>query len=379
MGCVAVFLVLAGAARGAQQETQEPRRSITVRQQGSADLVGADDAVIQAAFGLLDRGGTLVLGRGRYVVRRPLLPPADVVLRGEEGALLALPSPVRLAEPAAAGSRELVLAQAGEFLAGTRVELAPPVESESFSEGLRTLEHQELASVAGTRLTLVEPLPLDVPAGSRVGYANKLLVICAAGRTTVENLGFDGGRIEALPMQGHWQRCAIWAAAPFGYGEERLGPPGSGVVVRHCRFTNWYGRAIALYHMTDSLVEACIFEGIADEAIDVDHFCERVRVVGNDIRDVLWGIVLNDASRCTLEYNRIADCDIGISNWWFEKTPQDRINEENVIRHNVVRGVREEAIHIGPACHRNTIEHNFVEGSIVVVEPSNTVANNTRL
>ncbi len=376
-----LFALLRPVAAAPPQEPPPGQpRAITIRQQGSADLVGADDAVIQAGLARLHGGGTLILGPGRYVVRRAILPPKNIVLRGEEGAILALPSPVLTAEPAAADARELVLASAGEFAPGTWVQVLPPAGSDFFADGrTRSLDLQRLERAEGTRLAFLEPLEVDIPAASRVGYANKLLVTCGEGLTTIENLTFEGGRSAEIPMPGHFQRCAVWAGAPFGFGEKRLGPPGSGVTVRHCRFTDWYGRGVALYNMTDSLIEGCVFERVADEAIDVDHFCERVRAVGNDVRDALWGIVLNDASRCTIEYNRIEGCDIGIWNWWYGKTPQDRINEENVIRHNVVRGAREAAIHIGRTCHRNVIEHNFVEGEIVVEEPTNSVAGNTRL
>jgi parallel beta-helix repeat protein len=377
----AALAVLSLALPAGAQETSPAAGSlVTVRQTGAADFVGTDDSVLQSALRRLQRGGTLVLGPGRYLVRRSLLLPADVVLRGEEGAVLALPAPALTAGDAPAGTRELVLAQEGEFAARTLLQILPPRGSQHFPDGqTKALELQKLEAAEGARLTFVEPFPCAIPAGSRVGYPHKLLQLSPEGRATIENLSFDGGRVPSIPMQGHWQRCAIWGSAPFGFGEHRLGPPGIDVTISHCRFTNWYGRAIALYHMRDSLIEGCLIEHCSDEAIDLDHFCEGIRVAGNEVRDATWGIVLNDASRNLVEYNRIQDCEIGIWNWWYEKTPQQAINEENVIRHNLIRGARQAAIRVAPTCHRNVIEHNFLEGALEVAEPSNTVAGNTRL
>ncbi len=379
------LLSCAVPARAVSAQAQEPkekeRPTLIVRQAAPADLVGADDVVLKAACDKLrGSGGTLVLGPGRYVVRRSIVLPANLVLRGEPGAVLALPSPVLTAAAAVAGSKELALAGVHEFAGDVLVQILPPVGTEFFSDGItQKLELQLVERVEGQRLFLSGGLAFDVPAGSRVGYPLKILQTHKDGLVTIENLTFEGGRIESIPMPGHSQRCAIWASSPFGYGEQRLGPPGREVRVRHCRFTDWYGRAIALYHQVDGLVEGCLFERISDEAIDLDHFVERFRVVGNDVRDALWGIVLNDASRSVVEYNRIQGGEIGIFSWWWRETPRQGVNEENVIRFNVVRGTREAAIDLRETCVRYVVEHNFVEGEIKVVEPDNTIGVNTRL
>jgi parallel beta helix pectate lyase-like protein len=352
---------------------------VTVRQSGPADFVGNDHATLARALERLEDGGTLRIGPGRYVLRRTLFLPAGLTIEGEAGTVLALPSPGVLREPAAAGARTLVLEGAGEFATDGRIAIHPPAGAEFLADGeTRGLGPLALSEVRGARLELAEPLALDVPAGSRVSYPIKLLWVHREGRLTLENLDFDGGRVAEIPLMGHFMHCAIWASPPFGFGPERLGPPARELHVRHCRFTDWYGRALALYHVADSTVEGCLFERIADEAIDLDHYCERVRVSGNVVRDALWGVVLNDASRCLVEYNSIEDCEIGIHNWWFDKVPQGGINEENVIRHNFVRRARKAPIWIDRTCHRNVVEQNFVEGEIVVVEPSNRVEANSR-
>jgi parallel beta-helix repeat protein len=364
----------------AHPQAKDERPPVTLRQAEGADVVGNDDQALQRAADRLKDGGTLVIGPGRYVLRRTVFLPADLVLRGEPGAVLALPAPVLSSEAARAGSRELVLAERGELAERVLVQILPPVSIAAFGDGsTKSLELQQVVRLEGTRVFLRDPLPVDVPAGSRVGYSHKLLWVDKQGRTSIEDLAFEGGRVAAIPMPGHSQRCAIWASAPFGFGEQRLGPPGQGVAVRRCAFRDWYGRGVAFYNQENGVVEDCLFERIDDEAIDLDHFVERFRVAGNTIRGALWGIVLNDASRNTIESNRIEDCEIGIWSWWYERTPRQGINEENVIRGNEIRGARKHAIHVAKTCVRYVIQDNAVQGSILVEEADNTVGPNRQL
>ncbi|MSR61820.1 MAG: right-handed parallel beta-helix repeat-containing protein [Planctomycetes bacterium] len=374
-------LALAPPAFAQETAPSATRPTVVVRQSGEADELGDDDRALERALvRLRPGGGTLVLGPGRYVIRRALFLPHDLVLRGEPGAVLALPAPVLTAEAAQAGAKELVVAGAHEFADAVRVQILPPLGSEFFADGTtKALELQQVERVEGQKLVLHDALTLDVPAGSRVGYPHKLLWLNKDGRTAIEDLAFEGGRDAAIPMPGHSQRCAIWASAPWGFEEQRKGPPGSGVSVRRCRFSDWYGRAVALYNEVDGAVEDCTLERIDDEAIDLDHFVERFHIAGNTITSAPWGIVLNDASRNVVERNKISDCEIGIHSWWYEKTPRQGINEENVIRDNEVRGARQQAIYVGKGCVRYVVEKNRVEGEIVVVEPENTVRENTKL
>lgn len=377
LSCAAPLFARQSATPAPAQE----RPTLTVRQSAPADLVGADDEVIKTACDRLrPSGGTLVLGPGRYTIRRSIVLPANFVLRGEPGAILALPSPVLTAEKAAAGAKELVIAGAHEFEGDVLVQILPPVGSEFFADGVtKLIELQKVERVEGAKLDLRDGLPLDVPAGSRVGYPLKILQTHKDGLVTIEDLAFEGGRIESIPMPGHSQRCAIWASSPYGDEEKRQVPPGVGVKVRHCRFSDWYGRGVALYRQVDGLVENCLFERIADEAIDLDHFVERFRIVGNEVHDALWGIVLNDASRNVVEYNRVEGGEVGIWIWWWKETPREGVNEENLIRCNFVRGTKEAAIELGLTCVRNVVEHNWVEGEIRVKEPDNQIGPNMRL
>ena len=131
-----------------------------------------------------------------------------------------------------------------------------------------TVRERLAVSSADLPGVLADALPVELPAGSRVGYSHKLLWLNKEGRATIEDLAFEGGRTEAIPMPGHSQRCAIWASAPFGFEEKRLGPPGRGVVVRRCRFSDWYGRGVAFYNQENGAVED---HSRGDDATVEDH------------------------------------------------------------------------------------------------------------
>lgn len=367
-------------APGALARQAEPR-TVTVRQDGTGDFQGADEKVLQEALNSLrPDGGVVELGPGRYVLHATVFLPPGTTLRGTPGAVCALPAPVLVAEDAPVGATELVLESTHEFAARTLVQVLPPVGSEHFPDGETTdLRWTPVVEVRADRLVLHTPLEVAVPAGARVGYSNKLLKTTGEGRVTVEHLTFDGGRVDSIPMPGHHLRTAVWASAPFKYFETPTQPPATDVVVRACVFRNLYGRGVAYYHTVDSVVEGCVFEHIADEAIDFDHFCRRNRAVGNDIRDCWWGVVLNDANDCVVEYNNIDGCRIGVWAWWWKEIPKEGLNRDNLVRCNVVRNASEAGIHFDRFCVRNVIEDNFVEGGVVVLEGDNTVRNNRAL
>lgn len=355
--------------------------TITFRQDGQGDFNGADEKALQEALNsLVETGGTVVFGPGRYVLHGTVFVPAGVTLRGCEEALFALPAPVFLAEAAPKGASELSLTSTEDFVERSLVQLLPPIGEEFFADGVtRDYRFTSIVRVEGNRLQLATPLQQDIPARSRVGYSNKLFKTLPGGNVVFENMSFDGGRTEAVPMPGHHLRTAVWVASPFRYGVGIIAPPTPKVTVRNCLFRNLYGRGVAFYNAVDCSVEGNVFEHIADEAIDFDHFCERGRAVGNDIRDVYWGIVLNDASDNLVEYNNVDGCKIGIWSWWYKEFSKEGLNERNHIRHNTIRGATEAAIHFDRFCTKNIIESNFIEGTLTVLEEDNTVRDNIPL
>ena len=364
--------------RHGSQAGQEAK-TITVAQDGSGDFNGTDGRVLRDALKGAEPGTILTIGPGTYAVRRPISLPRGIVVRGTPGAVLQLPSPVRCTESSPAGQRRLFVDDTSGFTVDTHVQILPPAGSESFADGeTRRVPWQRITSIEEGVLELEAPLPVDIPPGSRVGYTNHIFRIGSVEDVLVENLTFDGGLVEGLPMPGHFQRTAVWVSAPSAEGK-RAGPPVSNVTFRHCVFRNCYGRGLAFYYTVDSLVEGCLFKNIADEAIDFDHFSMRCEARGNEIERAIWGIVLNDAAHCVVEHNRISGCDIGIFGWWRSSVPPEGLNEFNTVRHNFVRGSSDAAIRLTKDCHRNIVEQNFVEGAIDVSAETNRVVGNTQL
>ena len=353
--------------------------TVRVAQDGSGDFNGADETPILEAIDRVGTdGGVIVIGPGRYLIRRPLSLGSSVVLRGTAETVLQLPAPVLVKEPAAKGERVVETSDVSQFTSQTTIELFPPSGAKYFADGKTESFRAEVASISDGRLHLAEPLPHDVPKDGRLGYPHNMVVVSGPSReVTIEQLTFDGGRNAELPIPGHHRRSGIWAHGRYSYEEGPLGPPVAELRVRNCTFRNCYGRGVAMYSVVDSEVTDCRFEQIADEAIDFDHFCLRCKAVDNQVAHAVIGVTLNDASHCLVERNRLTGCSRGIVVWWWYRCPQEGLNEHNTIQHNVIESPRGKGISLGKRCHHNVVRHNSVTGGIEVVESTNTVEDNT--
>ncbi len=388
-GCAA--LIVSGAAssaaaqdapRTAELADSEPTPpTVTIGFDTTSDVVFRGTDTLQRMLdGLRDEGGIVEFLPGRYVLHATVAVPPDITLRGNVGAVIALPAPVRVRAAAAAGSRELLVSGTRDFAPNYVVQVLPHEDDEVFADGeTRSLRFLAIESVTDDALVFAEPLPVDIPAGARVGYSHKLLRTTAEGRVTFERLAFDGGRVAGIPMPGHHMRTAVWAAGPKTTPGNPAPPVTADIVVRSCSFKNLYGRGVAFYRTVDCLVEASHFSHIADEAIDFDHYCERNRAVGNDIRDAWWGIVLNDAADCVIEYNNIESVRIGIWAWEWKGVDQKGFTRRNIVRHNFVRGATEAAISLDEFCRDHAVTGNLIEGVVRQGDASNVIDGNADL
>lgn len=386
---------LSAAADPFGQEGQLPKPSenaekvLHVTRNGDGELAGETGQPIRAALDQLRKtGGTVVLEPGEYLVRRKLVLSDNITIRGSGSAaasILRLPAPTRLTASAGKGDRTFTVANSAVFASGTAVQILPPAGADRFSplEGKTksaTIEAAEITSVDGSRITLAEPLPIDLPKDSRVGYFHNLISMRKPARNiTIENLTLEGGRTSEVPMPGHAKRCAIWASSPYTYAEGPQAPPIRGLRVRHCVIRDFYGRAVAMYNVADSEVVGCRIARIPDDAINFDHFNYRNRAVGNTVREARIGVTLNDASNCTVRYNRLVRCSTGVRIWWWDQVDPHNVNEHNMIEYNTILAPRGDAISLGKRVTKNTIRQNFVEGPIRTDEKDNTVSDNTQL
>lgn len=358
------------------------RQVIRVGQDGDADVRGDTDAAIRRALEEASAGDVVSIGPGTYTIRGGLKLKSGVTIDGMPDSVLRLPSPT-FAGPAQEGSRSLFVVSSSQFKTGDEVEIRPPAGREHFPGGDRKKLMVQVESKQNASLRTADPLPCDIPPESRIGYSHNMFHSRGerAEDITIRNLTLDGGRIEAIPrLHGHMNRTAVAVAGKYSYG----GGPVERKAVRNlrienCHFRNFYGRAVALYYVLDGTVRGCVIENIDDEGIDFDHFTRGCRAVGNVIRNARTGVTINDGSLCTVAYNRIENCDPGITMWWWHKCPQKDINIRNRIHDNVVlSGGGNTAISLGRRCRWNTIAGNVVEGNIDVEEPGRNVVEGNR-
>ncbi len=300
-----------------------------------------------------------------------------MALRGSDETVLRLPSPTRVAEAAPEGQDFVLVEKTSSFAPHTQVQIVPAGQKQSQSGEKPQRPRLTVRQVLPGKLRFAEPLPCDVPAGSGVGYRHNLLEIRGSRKDIrIERLTLDGGRKAGLNMPGHMERCAVVAVGPYSYQRGPTAPPVENLEIRDCRIRNCYGRGVAMYSVVRSKVTGCTVEDVADEAVDLDHFCYHCEVTGNTIRRGVVGVTLNDASYCLVAQNRIEDCGRGVNVWWWHMCPQTDIDVENVIRDNRIVGSRGPAVSIGKRCFRNRVVGNRVEGKIKVVEPDNVVEGN---
>lgn len=325
---------------------------------GDAKRTEDESRLVAALTKLKGAGGEVILDGGTWIIRREVRLPGNVTLRATNNAVLRLPDPRLVRESAPAGAQSIAVTDVTNFRAGGELALLPPGESK---ERIATVR---LASVDGVVLRLEKPLPVAIPAGSRIGYFHRMFLGYAVTNLSLINLVIDGGRDKNIPMPGHHLRSAIWISAPYNYEKGPTGNPSANITVSNCTITNCYGRAVAFYHTVDSEVTGCRIGGLKDEGIDFDHFARRCRAIDNDIDGATIGVELNDASDCEVLRNRIHNTDIGVRIWWYNKFDPTGLNTRNRIEGNRIGAVSRAAIYLGRNCVKNQVLNNTVRGKI---------------
>jgi parallel beta-helix repeat protein len=148
-------------------------------------------------------------------------------------------------------------------------------------------------------------------------------------------------------------------------------------VVRDCVIRHCFGRGVAMYAVTDGIVDRCKIEDTVDEAVDFDHFAVGCRAVGNTVTDCRVGVELNDATDSLVRSNRFDACDVGINLWRWCRQPG--LNVRYRILDNQFLNTRGSAIVIRPNTASNVISGNIIRGSgSVILEGSHqTLTENT--
>lgn len=377
LSVASVLTAVTGICCLSQALAEESAVVVNVAQEGKADFCGTDERPILEAIQKLGRsGGTVVIGPGEYTIRQGIKLGSGLTIRGSGHTVLRLPEPVLVTADAPAGQDYLPLGDTVNFRPNTTVQVCPPSDTRNANDEKNAL-NVTIKAIERGKVLLTQSLPRAVPRQSRVGYAHNLFNVRDAEKNIrLESLILDGGRNDRIPMPGHVQRCAVLAHGNYSY----QGGPGPSLIenlqVAACEIRNCYGRAVAMYAVGRGRVEGCLVEHIADEAIDFDHFCVHCEAMGNEVRDAVTGVTINDGSYCRVQYNHLQHCGVGVTVWWWHMCPQTDIDVENVIASNFVYASKTAAISVGKRCYRNRVSGNFVDGPIKIDEKGNVTENN---
>lgn len=344
--------------------------SWTVAQEGSADLVGNDHVPLRAAIAKAKvSGGEIVIKPGTYRIGQSLVFDGvnHVRLRGEGQVVLQLaPALVtELAAPVVVGDTKLVLRAAEGVQTGLKLRVLAPGDIIPITGKPKPTFETVVTEVAGTTVTLKEPLRYPAAAGTRVVNDNDLNLISIRGDSDgifIENVTLDGGlRPDGIRQATHQTRCGVWIEGRFDYMTGSTGPKPRHLTVRDCQIRNFHGRGIAIYSGEDCLVEGCVIDNVLDEGIDIDHFTTHVRVAGNHVSHAPTGIELNDVNDSEVDRNLIEDCATGVKVWRYCKV--EELNVRNVITDNRLRRMAGLAVDLQTGTARNIVRGNVVESA----------------
>ena len=330
-----------------------------------AEIQGYIDEAIKAG------GGEVVIPPGEHLITKGLLLKDAKKIRlvglDAERCVLKLP-PLAFAVVSATaevGMTELKVGRSQNLKPGMRLRIEAAGETDTFTGKPKPYILAIVRELGSGTVLLKEPLKHSVPAETLIRHEdapNLIEVRGASENVTIEKLCLDGGRVEGDPaVRGHAQLCGLFVAGPYSYEKGPTGPRVQGVKALRCVFQNLHGRGVAFYSAEGGGVEDCTFMDITDEAVDLDHFAERILVQHNHIARSLVGIELNDAKGCTVNANEIWKCGTGVHLWrWCKLTGW---NEGNRILDNRFDAMLGNAVQIGEGTGQNSIADNEINDS----------------
>lgn len=229
--CLA-FLFIAACSRDISQGPAGPR-TITVAQEGEADVIGSDNTAIQKAAFMCQPGDTLVIAPGTYVMENSLLIPSGIVVLGTpDKTILRKSKGVEsfLVDGGDYGERQLVVAEGEKFRAGMGVSVRDDRQRRCWDVTVTTV-----TEVVGDSLR-IDKYALRDYAGwdNHTVVSNVFPILCVveASDVVLEGLTVDGNKDE----NGYLTGCR--GSAIFLY-ESR------DVIVRNCVVRNFNGDGLS--------------------------------------------------------------------------------------------------------------------------------------
>jgi len=316
-----------------------------------ADIIGTDNRALQAAVDYIASlgGGTVDVGRGEFIMHDSLHLRPFVTVRGTPGKTIlrkanGVSSPLVL--DGDYGQEQITVADPTGFAVGFGLAIW-----DSKAGGFHTTVAR-ITGRNGNTFSIDRPLNADCMVFREAKAATVFPVI--SGYT------IEGARIEHLIVEGnkehnvHLNGCR--GAGIFLYR-------GFGTVIHECTVRNYNGDGISFQQSNDVTVSHCVSENNASLGIHPGSGSQRPTVRGcvarNNGQDGLflcWRVRHGVFEENVLEANGRYGISIGHK------------DSDNLLRHNQVRGNKEEGVYfrnesLGMAGHRNRLENNLIENN----------------
>ncbi len=332
----------------AMHSEMSERPKVTVGQAG-ADMVGADNRVLQAAVDYVAGlgGGVVEIGEGEYVMRDSLHLRSGVTVRGRKGKTIlrkADGSVSLLALDGDFGEQQITVKDAAGFAVGVGVAIW-----DDNAGGF----HTTVARVTGRRgntFAINAPLMADCMVDNHAKAATVFPVVSGSNiqGAAVEDLVIEGNK-EANPPLNGCRGAGIYLYRGFG------------TTIRGCLVRNYHGDGISFQQSNDVTVVDCVSEDNAELGLHPGSGSQRptvrdcvARRNGTDGLFLCWRVRHGVFEGNRLEQNGRFGISIGHKD-------SDNLLRGNLVLRNASNGVffRNESAGMSP--HRNRLEDNRIE------------------
>lgn len=314
-----------------------------------ADLVGADNRVLQAAVDYVAGlgGGLVQIGEGEYAMRDSLHLRSFVTVRGVRGKTLlrkarAAVSPLAL--DGDYGEEQITVVNPDGFQVGDSVAVW-----DSQSGGFHTTVAR-ITGRNGNTFSIDRPLNADCMVANKAQAATVFPVVSGyhLEGARVEDLVIDGNRPENVSLNG-CRGAGIFLYRAFG------------TRIARCVVRRYAGDGIGFQQSNDVVVEGCVSEDNAGLGLHPGSGSQRpvvrhcvARRNGEDGLFLCWRVRHGLFEKNLFENNGRFGISIGHKD-------SDNLLQENQVRANRQDGVVFRNESAGMAGHRNRIERNVIE------------------
>lgn len=330
----------------------EQRLTLSVGPQ-KADLVGADDKVIQAAVDYVARlgGGTVQILPGTYRMRNAVYLQSKVRLRGSGADSILVKEPSRTTKLAADSDwydQEITLVDATGFQLGDGICLRAHNPENNGTTTVKRI----LVGRSGNRFKLDKALRENFwqKEGAMVSSLFPLLSGENIADVAIENLTLDGNKKNNDLLDGNYAGCIFLQDC-------------NRITMRQVTARDYNGDGISWQICHDVLVENCQSHDHTGLGLHPGSGSQRSIMRGNQLQRnhigifFCWGVKSGLAEKNRIEENRTAGISIG------HRDTDNLVRDNDIVRSGKV-GVlfRPERGH-GFAPHRNRLENNRVVDS----------------